>query len=73
LDPVVCAGMATIGAPRAAVRALIELHHLLAERGFRQSSLDDPRIAQEEQHEGSVCAGTAVRSPTTGSAWYSIQ
>jgi hypothetical protein len=29
LDPVACAGMATIGAPRVTVSALLELHHLL--------------------------------------------
>jgi hypothetical protein len=31
LDPVACAAMA-IGAPRVAVSALIDLHHLLIER-----------------------------------------
>ena len=40
LDPVACAGMATVGAPRVTVSALLELHHLLIERGFRQSSRD---------------------------------
>jgi hypothetical protein len=37
LDPVTCAAMA-IGAPRVSVSALIDLHHLLIERGFRRSS-----------------------------------
>jgi hypothetical protein len=50
LDPVACAAMA-IGAPRVAVSALIDLHHLLIERGFRRSSRDDPNIVQEEQDE----------------------
>src|SRR5947209_12652114 len=36
LDPVACAGM-EIGAPRVAVTALIDLHRLLIERGFRRS------------------------------------
>jgi hypothetical protein len=40
LDPVACAGM-EIGAPRAAVSGLVELHHLLIEGGFRRSSRDD--------------------------------
>jgi hypothetical protein len=46
LDPVACAGMATIGAPRVVVSALLDLHHLLTERGFRRSSQDDPNIVQ---------------------------
>src|SRR5215472_11246559 len=41
LDPVACAGMATIGTPRVTVSALIELHHLLSERGFKRSCRDD--------------------------------
>jgi len=51
LDPVACAGMATIVSPRVAVSALLDLHHLLIARGFRRSSRDDPIIVQEEQHE----------------------
>jgi hypothetical protein len=35
LDPVACAGMAAIGSPHVAVSALLDLHHLLIERGFR--------------------------------------
>ena len=35
LDPVVCAGMATIGAPCVSISALLDLHHLLIERGFQ--------------------------------------
>ena len=62
LDPAACAGMA-IGAPRVAVSALDELHHLLIERGFRRSSLDDPTIVQEEQDETSADTGAAIRGP----------
>jgi len=67
LDPAACAGM-EIGAPRVAVEALIELDHLLVERGFRRSSLGDFRIAMEEQNEqfaeaASDNAGTG-RNPT---------
>jgi hypothetical protein len=66
LDPAACSGM-KIGAPRADVAALSDLHRLLVERGFRRSSLGDPRIAKEEQNEqfaevGSDNAG-AVRGP----------
>jgi hypothetical protein len=43
LDPIACAGMET-GAPRVALSALVDLHHLLIERGFRRSSRDDPTI-----------------------------
>ena len=62
LDPAACAGMA-LGAPRVAVSALDELHHLLIERGFRRSSLDDPTIVQEEQDEKSADTAAAIRSP----------
>jgi hypothetical protein len=39
LDSVACAGLG-FGAPRVAVSALVELHHLLIEGGFRRSSCD---------------------------------
>jgi hypothetical protein len=58
LDPVACAGMG-MGAPRAAVTALIDLHRLLFERGFRASSLSDSRIIQEEHNEQTVKIGSA--------------
>jgi hypothetical protein len=58
LDPVACAGM-EIGAPRARVTALIDLHQLLIERGFRGSSLGDSRIVQEEQNEEFAKIGSA--------------
>ena len=60
LDPVACAGMA-LGAPRVAVSALVDLHHLLIERGFRRSSLDDPTIVQEERDEKPADTGAAIR------------
>ena len=50
LDRAACADM-VIGAPRAELAALVELHDLLIERGFRRSSLCDPRIVKEEQNE----------------------
>jgi len=43
LDPAACAGME--------IGALIDLHRLLVERGFRRSSRGDPRIVKEEQNE----------------------
>jgi hypothetical protein len=48
LDPVVCARMG-FGAPRVAVSALAELHDLLTNLGFRQSSATD--VAEETRHE----------------------
>lgn len=57
LDPAACAGM-EIGAPHAEVTALIDLHRLLVERGFRRSSLGDLRIAKEEQNEQAVKVGS---------------
>jgi hypothetical protein len=68
LDPAACAGM-EIGAPHAEAAALIDLHRLLVERGFRRSSLGDLRIAKEEQNDqfaetGSDNAG-AVRGPAS--------
>jgi hypothetical protein len=62
LDPATCAGMA-FGAPRVAVSALIELHHLLIERGFRRSSRDDSNIVLEEQDEEPADTGAAIRGP----------
>jgi hypothetical protein len=59
LDPIACAGMA-LGEPRVAVSALNELHRLLIERGFRQSSLDDPIIVQEGQDEKAADTNAAI-------------
>ena len=59
LDPIACAGM-EIGAPRVTVPALIELHNLLIEGGFRRSFSDDSRIVQEELDEKTAITGAAV-------------
>jgi hypothetical protein len=63
LDPVACAGM-VFGAPRVILSALIELHQLLIEHGFRRSSRDDSTIVQEEQNEEPAGIGAAVYGPT---------
>ncbi len=60
LDPAACAGMG-FGAPRVEVSALIDLHQLLIEGGFRRSSLDDPTIVQEEHDEKPADTGAAIR------------
>jgi hypothetical protein len=62
LDPALCAGMA-LGAPRVAVSALDELHHLLIESGFRRSSSGDPPIAQEQHDEKPAETGAVIREP----------
>jgi hypothetical protein len=71
LDPVACAGMA-VGAPRVTLAALAELHQLLTERGFRRSSLDDPTVVQEEQHE-EFATGRCYPQPLGSSASGSIR
>src|SRR5215210_4664516 len=50
LDPVACAGLA-IGAPRASLAALNDLHRLLIAYGFERSSADDATVVQEEPDE----------------------
>jgi hypothetical protein len=62
LDSAVCAGM-TFGAPCVTVSALAELHQLLTERGFRQSSLGDPTIVQEQQYVEPTDAGAVIGGP----------
>jgi hypothetical protein len=62
LDAVACVGM-EIGEPRAAVEALIELHQLLIERGFRRSFLGESNITQEEQNEQLDNTGAAIHGP----------
>jgi len=62
LDPVACTGMA-IGAPRVAVSALVDLHHLLIERGFRRSSRGDPNIVHGERHEEPAHTGLPSAAP----------
>jgi len=71
LDPIACAGMA-IGAPRLTVSALIELHHLLVERGFRGSSVVDSRIVKEEQNAPQF-AKAAFTTTSAGSGSSSTQ
>jgi hypothetical protein len=65
LDPVACAGMETIGAPRVAISALFELHHLLIERGLRRSSRDDHGFVLGEQYEESTRVGPVGRIPAS--------
>ena len=63
LDPVACAGM-EIGSRRVSVDALIALHRLLCERGYRRSSPDDAIVVQEERDgepEDRTGAATARR------------
>ncbi len=63
LDSVPCAGMG-FGAARAAISALVELHHLLIESGFRQRSRDDPAIGRTagvvNSHHGIGCEALQV-------------
>lgn len=61
LDPAACAGMG-LGVPRVAASALVDLHQLLIERGFRRSCLDEPTIVQEERDEKPVDTGAAICS-----------
>jgi len=48
LDPSACAGM-VLGRPRVTLGALIDLHCLLTERGFRRDSSTDSNIGEEKQ------------------------
>lgn len=51
LDRAFCADM-EMGEPRVAVIGLVELHRLLTERGFRQTSRGGLTAIQEARHEG---------------------
>ena len=51
LDRAFCADMA-MGEPRVAVAGLVELHRLLTDRGFRQTSSDGLTAIQEAPYEG---------------------
>ncbi len=51
LNRAFCAGM-EMGEPRLSVTGLTELHRLLTERGFRQTSTDGLTAIQEARHEG---------------------
>jgi hypothetical protein len=59
LDPAACAGM-SFGTPRVNLAALVEVHQLLVERGFRRGSRDDTTIVSEEQHEELVRTDSAI-------------
>jgi hypothetical protein len=61
LDPAACAGMG-LGVPRVSASALVDLHQLLIERGFRRSCLDEPTIVQEKRDEKPVDTGAAICS-----------
>jgi hypothetical protein len=60
LDPAACAHLG-FGAPRVAVSALAELHHLLASLGFRRSSTTD--VVQETRHEAVPTAADDCSAP----------
>src|SRR5262249_46745745 len=62
LDPAACAGMA-FGPSRVTLSALIELHQLLIEHGFRRSFRDDSTIVHEEQNEEPARADVIVYRP----------
>ena len=53
LDRALCADM-DMGEPRVAVIGLVELHKLLTQRGFRQTSTDGLTTIQEARHEGTT-------------------
>lgn len=53
LDRALCADM-EMGEPRVAVIGLVELHGLLTDRGFRQTSTDGLTAIQEARHEGTT-------------------
>src|SRR4051812_8370426 len=74
LDPVACAGM-EIGVRRVSADALIELHRLLCERGYRRSSPDDAIVVQEErdgepQDRTGASAGSTPAEP--GARWRDV-
>ena len=51
LDRAFCAHM-EMGEPRVSVSGLMELHRLLKDRSFRQTSTDGLTAIQEARHEG---------------------
>jgi hypothetical protein len=71
LDAASCAGM-DLGAPRASVTSLAELHQMLLQRGFRRSSSGVHHTHHEEQDDqftqttpdtpGTACAHAAALS-----------
>jgi len=58
-DPAACAGMG-LGGPRVTLSALVELHQLLVEHGFRRSSPDDPMTIREERDENPAVIGAVI-------------
>ena len=65
LDRAFCTSM-EMGEPRVAVTSLIELHRLLTERGFRQTSTDGLTAIQEARHEGiTITRDIANTDPAT--------
>jgi len=75
LDPVICAAM-QIGAPRASVAALVDLQHLLVERGLRASSADDSDIVREEPSDQVANIGVnsvAIAADGTAAAQHCIR
>ena len=65
LDPAACAGM-EIGAPRASLAALSELHDLLVAQGFRRSSLVDRAVIEEKAGEVLAAPAEAARDEPEG-------
>ncbi len=74
LDPAACAGM-DLGAPRASISALADLHQLLSQRGFRRSSCGVIHTHREEPDDkftqiASDAAGTAHTDGTASTEHY---
>lgn len=64
LDRAFCAGM-EMGEPQVIVASLRELHRLLTERGFRQTSTDGLTAIQEARHEGTTTLDITNTDPAT--------
>ena len=63
--PSFCTSM-EMGEPRVEVTSLIELHRLLTERGFRQTSTDGLTAIQKARHEDiAITRDIANTDPTT--------
>ncbi len=59
LDPAVCAGM-ELDVPRVTAAALINLHRLLIEFGFRKSFQDESHIVLENRDEQKTATNDAA-------------
>src|SRR3546814_19408674 len=66
LDRALCADM-EMGEPRVAVIGLVELHGLLTDRGFRQTSTDGLTAIQEARNEGTTTTRSEERR--VGKEW----